>query len=129
MNLFRYYHSPATFAFRDRGLTVQMILPDEEKDLETVSLAFVVEGNSQSGTLRMLPVDGLVLEESYSVYAATVGADVLRDGERLTYRFLREGDRKCLPRQGAGFYRAGMPRGRHRGKRQCRKRLRFAGRF
>lgn len=92
MNLFRYYHSPAIFAFRDRSFTVQMILPDEEKDLETVSLVFVVEGNGQSGTLRMLPVDGLVLEESYSVYAATVSADALRGGERLTYRFLREGE-------------------------------------
>ena len=92
MNLFRYYHSPAIFAFRDRSFTVQMILPDEERDLETVSLAFVVEGSSQSGTLRMLPVDGLVLEESYSVYAATVSADALRGGERLTYRFLREGE-------------------------------------
>jgi hypothetical protein len=40
----------------------------------------------------MLPVDGLVLEESYSVYAATVSADALRRGERLTYRFLREGE-------------------------------------
>ena len=84
MNLFRYYHSPAIFAFRDRSFTVQMILPDEERDLETVSLAFVVEGNGQSGTLRMLPVDGLVLEESYSVYAATVSADVLRDGYAVT---------------------------------------------
>ncbi|MBO5355058.1 MAG: hypothetical protein J6B09_03235 [Clostridia bacterium] len=92
MNLFRYYHSPATFAYSDRGFTVQMILPDEERDLETVDLAFTVDGNGQSGMLRMLPVDGLVLEESFSVYAATVSADALREGERLTYRFLREGE-------------------------------------
>lgn len=92
MNLFRHHHSPASFAYRDRSFTVQMILPDEEKDLETVSLAFVVEGNGQSGTLRMLPVDGLCLEESYSVYAATLSADLLRDGVRLTYRFLRDGE-------------------------------------
>lgn len=92
MNLLRYYHSPATVAFRDRRFTVQLILPDEEKDLETVSLAYAVEGNDQSGTLRMLPVDGIVLEDSYSVYAATVSADALREGERLTYRFLCEGE-------------------------------------
>lgn len=92
MNLFRYYHSPAAFAYRDRGFTVQMILPDEERNLETVDLAFTVDGNGQSGILRMLPVDGLVLEESFSVYAATVSADALREGERLSYRFLREGE-------------------------------------
>lgn len=92
MDLFEYYHAPPIVAFRGRSLTLQLILPDEEKVLEAVSLVYSVEGSGQSGTLRMLPVDGLVNGESYSVYAATVSANTLGEGERLTYRFLREGE-------------------------------------
>lgn len=92
MDLFRCYHAPATFAFCDRGLTLQLVLPDEESHLEAVDLVYRVEGNDQSGALRMLPMDGIVQGESYSVYAATLGADVLRDGERLSYHFALEGE-------------------------------------
>ena len=88
MELFRSYHAPATFAFCDRDLTVQLVLPDEEAHLEELKLVYRVEGNAESGTLRMLPVDGIVHEESYSVYAATISADALRYGDCLFYHFL-----------------------------------------
>ena len=90
--MFQYYHAPPTAVFRRRSLVLQLVLPDEEAVLEDIRLIYSVQGCLQSGTLRMLPVDGLVNEESYSVYAATVSADVLCEGERLSYRFLREGE-------------------------------------
>lgn len=90
--MFSYYHAPPTVAFRRRSLVLQLILPDEESVLEDVRLLYSVQGGEQSATVRMLPVDGLVNEESYSVYAATVRADALGEGEWLTYRFLREGE-------------------------------------
>ena len=91
--MFQYYHASPTVAFCYRALTLQLILPDEEKELEAVCLCYFVEGNCQSGSLRMLPVDGLVCGESYSVYAATLRADALRGGERLTYYFTRENEK------------------------------------
>ena len=69
MNKIRCYHAPATYAFSDRDLTVQLVVPDEERNLIELSLAFKTEGEGtgNGGVLRMLPVDGLAAPESHSV--------------------------------------------------------------
>ena len=91
MSAFTYYHAPATFAFRDRDLTLQLLLPDEESSLVDLALVYTVEGTNAAGELRMLPEDGIVMGESYSAYAVTVPAELLKDGTALSYRFRQEG--------------------------------------
>ncbi|MBQ8356672.1 MAG: CehA/McbA family metallohydrolase [Clostridia bacterium] len=93
MNKIRCYHSPAAYAFRDRDLTLQLVVPDEESALVDITLCFRTEGEGENknGSLRMLPVDGLMGDESHSVYAATVGAAELAEADRLCYHFLRDG--------------------------------------
>ena len=96
------YHTPATFAFCDRPLTLQVTLPDEERDLVALFLEYTltVGESTRSGQLRMLPTDGIVVGESYSVYTATLPAALLQGGESLRYSFLVDGvmsDEYTLP--------------------------------
>lgn len=89
MNRIQCYHAPAAFAFRDRAPVLQLIVPDDGAAVCDVALN-CGEGE-KTQTLRMLPVDGLNVGESYSVYAATVPAELMAEGEALTYRFCRNG--------------------------------------
>ena len=96
------YHTPATFAFCDKPLTLQVTLPDEERDLVALFLEYTltVGENTRSGRLRMLPTDGIAVGESYSVYAATLPAALLQGGGSLRYSFLADGvmsDEYVLP--------------------------------
>lgn len=82
------YHAPPMFAYQNRDLTLQIIVPDEESDLIDLSLYWQAEGQ---GVVRMLPTDGIsVLGDSFSVYAATIKAAALT-GERLQYHFEGKG--------------------------------------
>ena len=91
MSAFSCFHAPAAFAFRDRDLTLQLLLPDEESSLVELALVYTVEGPGAAGELRMLPEDGIVMGESYSAYAVTVPAAVLAGGTALSYYFRQEG--------------------------------------
>ncbi|MBE6702022.1 MAG: hypothetical protein E7585_01235 [Ruminococcaceae bacterium] len=91
MSAFEFFHAPATLAFRDRDLILQVMLPDEESSLVNLSLLYRVEETAQDRELRMLPIDGIVVEDSYSAYAVTIPAGELQKGQVLTYRFEREG--------------------------------------
>ncbi|MBE6690972.1 MAG: hypothetical protein E7590_06780 [Ruminococcaceae bacterium] len=104
MRAFTCYHAPAAYAFRDRDLTLQLLLPDEESSLVELFLCYAVEGTALSAELRMLPVDGIVVGESYSAYAVTVPAADLAGGTALRYHFKRKGevgDTYCIPLQDA----------------------------
>lgn len=96
------YHTPAAFALCDKPLTLQVMHPDEERELLQLYLEYTLtaEGSSKSGKLRMLPVDGVTAAESYSVYAATLPAALLQGCEALQYCFDEEGVRSdgyCIP--------------------------------
>ena len=94
MNLIHAYHAPATFAFEDRPLTVQLTLPDEESEILSLYLEYTVSGaDTREGRVRLLPVDGILAEESYAVYAATLPAHVLAGANGLSYCFERDGIR------------------------------------
>ncbi len=98
MNLIGCYHAPPTFVFRGRDLTLQLLVPDEERNVLDVALCY--ETKTGKGEARMLPVDGILTEESFSVYAAVIPAAALADGNELTYFFRKEnetGDPFCVP--------------------------------
>ncbi len=89
MNLIGCYHAIPAFAFHSCDLTLQLLVPDEERNVIDVTLDYEVQGG-KSGTVRMLPVDGILTEESFSVYAATIPAEALAAGDLLTYSFSKE---------------------------------------
>ncbi len=83
-------HSPALFAFREHPLEIRALLPDEERSVAALYLIWAANG--VENRTRMLPVDGLALEESYSLYAATLPAQDLV-GESVEYCFELDGKR------------------------------------
>ena len=89
MNRIDCVHAPAAFAFRDRALVLQLLVPDDDAPVADIALILMRPEGEQR--LRMLPVDGLNVGESYSVYAATVPVVALAAHDMLTYRFSRNG--------------------------------------
>lgn len=88
----RIYHAPATFAFCDRPLTVQAVLPNEEAELIPLYLEYSLTAGEvlREGRVRMLPVDGISEGDGYAVYAATVPA-ATAGATALSYCFLKDG--------------------------------------
>ena len=73
-------HSPVTFAYRDHPLEIRAFLRDGDAVLEELYLLCTANGTQQR--IRMLPVDGVRLQESYSLYGVTLPAEYL-SGEML----------------------------------------------
>lgn len=98
MNLIGCYHAPPAFVFRGRDLTLQLLVPDEERNVLDIALRYETQAGL-GGEIRMLPTDGILTEESFSVYAATIPAEALAAGNTLTYFFCKEsetGDPYCV---------------------------------
>ena len=83
-------HSPAVFAYRDHPLEIRAFLRDGDAVLEELYLLCTANGTQHR--VRMLPVDGVRLQESYSLYGATLPAECL-SGEMLEYAFELNGKR------------------------------------
>lgn len=81
-------HAPACYLFEGKPFTVSLCLEDNGTELSLVEVNYTA--NEKSGKLRMLPVDGFVGEESYSLYQATLPANVMTAGE-ITYYFSADG--------------------------------------
>ncbi len=78
------YHSPAVFAPRGRSLTVRMLKRDGEELFPTVEL--LADAGEGSFCIRMLPEDGIVTEDSFTLFRAEIPAERL-NGTELNYRF------------------------------------------
>lgn len=83
------YHSPAVSAPRGRALTVRMLMKDEEELFPTVEL--LADAGEGAFCTRMLPEDGIVTEDSFTLFSAVIPAQKL-NGTALTYRFSRGGE-------------------------------------
>ena len=79
------FHSPARVAFCGHDITLQLLLPDEGRDLVHVLLRY--ETGVCKKEIRMLPTDGYVAHEAYVLYSATVPAEDMQ-GEVLRYSFV-----------------------------------------
>lgn len=92
MNRIGAFHSPATFAFRGKELTVQLFLPDGESEVEALWLSYTVTllggKGGAAARVRMLPADGFTAQDSFSLYRARIPARDLVGGE-LYYSFFR----------------------------------------
>ncbi len=99
MSIFRCAHAPATFAFHGRPLTVSLCLPDEEQ-MADLSLVYTVTAHDGKGggegVLRMLPSDGIVGKESFTIYSALVPARALTYGGELFYHFVCSGSESTV---------------------------------
>lgn len=81
-------HAPQTIAYRERALPVYAILPDHGEAVSKLVLKYQIQ--EQVRELRMLPVDGYLHEDSYSLYCATIPAAHMT-GKLLLYSFDLEG--------------------------------------
>ena len=85
MNRIGAFHSPATFAFRGKELTVQLFLPDGESEVEALWLSYTVTllggKGGAAARVRMLPADGFTAQDSFSLYRARIPARDLVGGE------------------------------------------------
>lgn len=81
------FHAPAAFADRNKGIFVQVIVQDDEKVFDKIDL--LIQTGEDPVPLRMLPVDGIVTGESFSVYGVFVPPSVLSGAGQLNYRFRR----------------------------------------
>ena len=99
MSIFHCAHAPATFAFHGRPLTVSLCLPDEEQ-MADLSLVYTVTAHDGKGggegVLRMLPSDGIVGKESFTIYSALVPARALTYGGELFYHFVCSGSESTV---------------------------------
>ena len=82
------YHSPAVFAARGRALTVLALMQDGEELFPQLEL--VADVGEGIFTLRMLPEDGIMTDESFTLFSVQIPAEKLR-GERLIYHFTSGG--------------------------------------
>lgn len=78
------FHSAAPYAFLGKPLSLRLLVLDEDDAVAKINLVYTAEGERRS--LRMLPVDGIRTEETYSVYSATVPAEHLV-GDAFLYTF------------------------------------------
>lgn len=81
-------HAPQTVAYRNISLPVYAILPDHGEAVSKLYLKY--QAKEKSFELRMLPIDGYLHEDSYSLYAATIPAEHMQ-GNVLIYSFYLEG--------------------------------------
>lgn len=96
--MLEYYHAPASFVDPVRGITLSVFLPDEHRVFEQVILNASV--GVKGAVLRMLPEDGVIAQESYTLYSVRLPHDLLSAGERLEYYFSCNGaqsERFCVP--------------------------------
>lgn len=83
-NMLHCYHSPAVSAPRGKNLKIRVLMKDGEELLPDVELlADTGEGVFRA---RMLPEDGIVTEESFTLFCAVIPAQKM-GGEALRYRF------------------------------------------
>lgn len=82
------YHSPAVFAARGRALTALALMQDGEELFPQLEL--VADVGEDIFTLRMLPEDGIMTDESFTLFSVQIPAEKLR-GERLIYHFTSGG--------------------------------------
>ena len=90
-------HAPLTAAFLFRPLPVYAFLTDHGEALTPLFLRYATAKGEY--TLRMLPIDGYVDKESYSLYCATIPSEHMT-GTQLCYSFLyqsEEGASYCMP--------------------------------
>lgn len=85
--MFVCFHAPTLFADPQKGLFVQTIVEDDENTLEKIEL--VVGREEETTCLRMLPVDGIVAGDSFSLYSVFVPPSLLAGAGRLEYYFRR----------------------------------------
>lgn len=83
-------HAPVTFAYREHPLKIQALLRDSGP--RVVELYLIYPHNGTKKRVRMLPVDGFVAEESYSLYEGELPADALAN-EFVEYTFEMNGVR------------------------------------
>ncbi len=83
-----FFHAVPCFAFRQMPLTLQCVLVDEAHTVAKLSLCY--EWAGERYCKRMLPHDGFLAGESYSVYEASIPAEHL-EGESFSYSFDFEG--------------------------------------
>ena len=82
-------HAPACYLFELKPFTASLCLVDDINEPSLVEVNYTV--GEKSGKLRMLPVDGYIgSKESYSLYQATLPADVMTVGQ-ITYYFSVDG--------------------------------------
>lgn len=88
MERINWIHAPAKYLFAGKAFTVSLCLIDNGLELPVVEVCYTTPAGSDK--LRMLPVDGYIGQESYSLYQATVSADMMTEGE-ITYYFTASG--------------------------------------
>lgn len=92
--MFVCFHAPALFADPKKGIFVQAIVEDDENILEKIEL--IVNPEGEPACFRMLPVDGIVTGESFSLYGVFVPPAALAGAERVEYCFRRGGEESAL---------------------------------
>lgn len=85
--MFACFHAPAVFADRNRGVFVQVTVQDDAEIFDKIDL--VVDPDGDRTLFRMLPVDGIVTGESFSLYGVFLPPSALAGAEQLNYRFRR----------------------------------------
>ncbi len=83
-----FFHSVPQYALCGYPITLQCVLADEESAVVKLMLSYEHEGVEYSR--RMLPTDGFLAKDCYSVYSAQIPAEHVQ-GKTLCYRFLGEG--------------------------------------